>query len=74
MEVRRVVSTNAEKLRCIEREIAFRKRVYPRQVERGRMSIIQADAEMRTMEEIAEHFRKLVDSDQRDLFNGRPLP
>lgn len=62
------MSTNAEKLRCIQREIKFRKKVYPRLVEQGRMSLLESDYEMRTMEDIAEHFSQLVDADQRDLF------
>lgn len=34
---------------CVEREIALRKRVYPRWVEQGRMSQDKADAEIAAM-------------------------
>lgn len=34
---------------CVEREIALRRRVYPRWVEQGRMSQDKADAEIAAM-------------------------
>lgn len=55
-----------EKLACIEREIAMRMRVYPRRVESGRMKQAKADAEIATMQSIADDYRA-----RTDLFGGR---
>jgi hypothetical protein len=53
----------------------MRKRVYPRLVERERMTVTEADSEIRNMENIVEHFRKLVDAAEPNLFNnGSKLP
>jgi predicted methyltransferase len=64
-----------EMLRCADRELKMRKRVYPRLVERERMTVTEADSEIRNMENIVEHFRKLVDAQEPTLFNnGSTLP
>jgi len=47
--------------RCAERELAFRKRVYPRFEETGRMKAAKAQEEIESMADIAEHFRSLAD-------------
>jgi vacuolar-type H+-ATPase subunit C/Vma6 len=49
-----------EQLACVEREIAMRKRVYPRWIEAGKMTKAKADAEIRTMEAVAETLRGLT--------------
>jgi hypothetical protein len=49
----------AEQLASVEREIAMRKRVYPRWVEAGKMTKSKADAEIRIMEAVAETLRGL---------------
>jgi hypothetical protein len=54
----------AEMLKCAERELALRKRVYPNLVRRGKMTVTQSDYELKTMERIADHFRTLA-ADQR---------
>ena len=41
--------TDHDKLRCVERELTFRHRVYARRVEQGKMAQAQAD------HEIADH-------------------
>ena len=46
--------TPAEKVACIEREIAMRERVYPRWVEQGRMTQSKADSELRIMRAVLE--------------------
>lgn len=46
-------------LECVEREITMRRRVYPRWVEAGKMTKAKADAEIRTMEAVAETLRGL---------------
>jgi hypothetical protein len=67
------VSTPAEMLACAEREVKMRERVYPNLVKRGKMSLPQSDYEIRTMESIAEHFRKMVKPQMFDD-NGEQLP
>lgn len=42
--------TYYEVVACVEREIALRKRVYPRWVAAGRMTQDKADREIQTME------------------------
>jgi vacuolar-type H+-ATPase subunit C/Vma6 len=49
----------AEQLACVEREIAMRKRVYPRWIEAGKITKAKADKEIRTMEAVAETLRGL---------------
>jgi hypothetical protein len=46
-----------EQLKCVEREIGMRKRVYPRWVEGGRMTQVKADSEMKSMEAVADTLR-----------------
>ena len=43
-------------LACAERELAQRKRVYPRLVAAGKMTQAKADYELRMMGEIVDHF------------------
>lgn len=52
--------TNAEKLACAERELKMRKRVYPRWVEDGRMSLAQMHHEIAAMESICQDYRDLT--------------
>ena len=61
------MATPTEMLLCAEREVRFRERVYPRLVERKKMSLPQSDYEIRMMESIAEHFRKIVEDEQPKL-------
>lgn len=42
----------ADQVACVRREIAMRKRVYPRWVEQSRMRQAQADAEILAMEAV----------------------
>lgn len=49
--------SDEEKLKCIEREIKMRRRVYPRWVEAGKMTALQADREISVMESIADDYR-----------------
>lgn len=50
-----------EQLKCVEREISMRKRVYPRWVADGRMSSQKAEYEIATMNEVAESLFRLKD-------------
>ncbi len=48
--------TDAEKLRCLERELKFRNHTYPRRVEAGKMTQLQANREINCMEDIAADY------------------
>jgi len=58
--------SDRDKLKCVEREIAMRKLVYPSRVRAGKMSQREADHEIRMMEAIAQDYREKVG--QYDLF------
>lgn len=47
-------SSYRDQIKCVEREIAMRRAVYPRQVARGKMSQEQADWELTVMQEVRE--------------------
>jgi hypothetical protein len=61
--------TAADKLQCIERELSYRRRVYGRLVERGKMSKREADRELELMEAIALDYRASTTVTQMPLFN-----
>ncbi len=48
----------AEQIRCVEREIRMRKRVYPRRVMRWAMRAETARQEIAAMEAVAESLRE----------------
>lgn len=56
--------TAETKLSCIEREIKMRRRVYPRWVSDGRMTQAKADDEIKTMEAIADDYRKAASQER----------
>lgn len=64
--------TAADKLRCAERGLRQRRRVYPRLVESGRMTQAEADRETACMEAIAADYRAQVAAEKPDLFSGMP--
>jgi hypothetical protein len=51
--------TVSEKLKCVERELRMRYRVYERRVDAGQMSRATADRELALMEDIAADYRSL---------------
>ena len=51
------IITETDKLKCAERELAMRKRVYPRLVKQDRMSAGEAAHEIACMEEIAADYK-----------------
>jgi len=59
-----VTFTAADKLRAIERELGYRRRVYPRRVEAGSMTQRLADNQIEIMEEIAADYRKLAEDER----------
>jgi hypothetical protein len=62
------VVTAAEKLQCAERELSYRRRVYARLVERGKMSEQQRVEELRLMEAIRDDYRDLTNDEAIPLF------
>jgi hypothetical protein len=52
----RLPFTDAEKLRCLEKELRLRNLVYPRKVEAGKMTQGQANREIYCMEDIAADY------------------
>jgi hypothetical protein len=49
--------TNEEKADCAERELRWRRRVYPRRIDKGSMTKVQAEREIAMMTEIAADYR-----------------
>ena len=68
------MTSNLTKLRCLERELAYRRRVYPRWVRTGRMSFPQADHELKTMGEIIDDYRAKIEDEQPNFFARRDQP
>jgi hypothetical protein len=58
--------TVTDKLACIERELRYRARVYPRRIAEGRMTEGHARREIAVMEAIADDLRQ--QRDKQDLF------
>ncbi|MBO4221994.1 hypothetical protein [Bradyrhizobium neotropicale] len=52
--------SDTDKLKCIERELVYRKRVYPRLVAKGTMSEETARHEIALMQAIADDYRSLA--------------
>ena len=46
-------------IKCVQREITFRKRVYARRISNGRMSEIFADQQIKLMEAVLETLKGL---------------
>jgi hypothetical protein len=54
--------TDAEKLACARRELAFRRRVYPRFVSEGRMTAVEAEREIAMMAAIVGDYQAVADA------------
>lgn len=52
--------SDTAKLKCVEREIALRKNVYPLRVKAGKMTQRNADYEIRIMTAIADDYREKI--------------
>ena len=50
--------SSAEKLACLEREIAMRRRVYPKWIASGKLKQEKADREIAVMEAVAADYRE----------------
>lgn len=59
--------TNKEKLHCVERELAFRFRVYDRLVVRGKMTKAEQEREIELMSSIVEDYRALAAADEPEF-------
>ena len=64
------MASTGEKLRCILRELGWRRYVFRKRIDAGHMSELAARHEIETMEEIAQDYRALLSREQpkADLF------
>lgn len=58
--------TNADKLAAVERELGYRRRVYPRQIDQGRMRSENAARQIAVFEAIAAEYREKVDAEKSE--------
>lgn len=56
--------TAADKLAAVERELGFRRRVYPRRVEDGKLSERTADVQISLFEAIRDDYRVLAEGER----------
>lgn len=56
--------TESDKLDAITRELGFRRRVYARQVEAGRMTAAKAEREIALMEAIRDDYRERAEKER----------
>jgi hypothetical protein len=56
-----MTATIRDQIRCVEREIALRRRVYPRWVAEERMSQVVADGEVSTMEAVLATLKRVAE-------------
>lgn len=61
--------TAKQKLACVARELAMRRRAYPRFVENGRMDASEAQREIAVMEAIVQDYQAAVRTP--DLFSSQ---
>ena len=60
--------TDFDKLQCVVRELGFRRRVYARRIEQGKMTQAQADREIAVMESIAKDYQRSAQASEPQLF------
>lgn len=56
--------TAADKKKAVERELTFRRRVYPRWIEQNRMTKRQADQQIEIFEAIREDYAKAEEQER----------
>ena len=44
---------------CVKRELGMRRRLYPRLIEKGKMDVVQAEAELKTMAAVLQTLEEL---------------
>ncbi len=59
-----VIFTATEKLACAEREVRYRRTVYPRRIEAGSMTPALANKQIALMEAIAADYRVLAEKER----------
>lgn len=59
-----VIVTTSDKLACVERELKYRKRVYARLVDEGKMSQGKATLELAIMQAIIDDYQKEADKER----------
>jgi hypothetical protein len=59
--------SNADKLKEIERELAQRRRVYPRLIAAGKMSKATADRQTAILESIRDDYRRKAEEERLPL-------
>lgn len=57
--------TNRQKMQCAQREVGFRRRVYERRVQEGKMDRRKADEEIALMDEIAKDYGAAAEQDDK---------
>jgi len=68
-----MMASAVDKLKCAEREVRWRLRVYPERIARGTMGEAEARREIALMEEIAADYRALAEREPPGpLFIGEP--
>lgn len=68
------MSTKADLIACVDREIRLRLRVFPRFVQEGRMTAKKADEEISLMREVRAVLEALPDDEpQGELFDGNEV-
>lgn len=55
---------DSEKLQAVERELGYRRRVYPRRVADGKMTQALADRQIAVFEDIAADYRARADREK----------
>jgi len=58
------IITAADKLHCCERELRLRYRVYPRLIDKQKMTQRLADREIELMEQIAADYRAMAEKER----------
>ena len=61
--------TEHDKLRCVERELAFRKRTYPRLIANKKLGQAEADRELALMECIRQDYHRSAQVSEPGLFS-----
>ena len=65
--------TTQDKIQCLKRELRMRRRVYPRQVRRGKMSQQQAEREQQLVEAMIADYearQRAIEGEQTTMFGG----
>ena len=55
------------KLKCLQRELAIRRNVYPKRMRMGSMRAESADSEIAMLEEIIDDYKRYIDANKFPL-------